>query len=48
MENLLGGLEAMVMRMFQKGLGWSGAEVTVFLAHLRKEIKNPQMHGYWP
>ncbi|KAI3565884.1 S-adenosyl-L-methionine-dependent methyltransferase [Fusarium oxysporum f. sp. albedinis] len=48
MENLLSGLEAMVMRMFQKGLGWSGAEVTVFLAHLRKEIKNPQMHGYWP
>ncbi|KAH7233402.1 S-adenosyl-L-methionine-dependent methyltransferase [Fusarium tricinctum] len=48
MENLLHGLEAMVTRMFQKGLGWTNAEVTVFLAFLRKEIKNPQMHGYWP
>ncbi|KAM0350664.1 hypothetical protein ACHAPU_003152 [Fusarium lateritium] len=48
MENLLHGLEAMVTRMFQKGLGWTDAEVTVFLALLRKEIKNPQMHGYWP
>jgi hypothetical protein len=48
MENLLHGLEAMVTRMFQKGLGWTDAEVTVFLAFLRKEIKNPQMHGYWP
>ncbi|KAF4454267.1 hypothetical protein F53441_3268 [Fusarium austroafricanum] len=48
MENLLSGLEAMVTRMFQKGLGWTSAEVTVFLAFLRKEIKNPKMHGYWP
>ncbi|EON98447.1 putative sam domain protein [Phaeoacremonium minimum UCRPA7] len=48
MENLLSGLEAMVNRMFQKGLGWSDAEVAVFLAYLRKEVKNPQMHGYWP
>ncbi|XEV02763.1 hypothetical protein FSHL1_008050 [Fusarium sambucinum] len=48
MENLLQGLEAMVTRMFQKGLGWTDAEVTVFLAFLRKEIKNPRMHGYWP
>ncbi|KPA38321.1 phosphoethanolamine n-methyltransferase 3 [Fusarium langsethiae] len=48
MENLLHGLEAMVTRMFQKGLGWTDAEVTVFLAFLRKEIKNPRMHGYWP
>lgn len=48
MENLLNGLEAMVNRMFQKGLGWSDVEVAVFLAHLKKEVKNPQMHGYWP
>ncbi|KAG5747653.1 hypothetical protein H9Q70_009664 [Fusarium xylarioides] len=48
MENLLSGLEAMVTRMFRKGLGWTDAEVTVFLAFLRKEIKNPRMHGYWP
>lgn len=48
MENLLGGLEAMVSRMFQKGLGWTSDEVAVFLAHLKKEIMNPAMHGYWP
>lgn len=48
MENLLTGLDAMVTRMFQKGLGWSREEVIVFLALLRKEIKNPKLHGYWP
>ncbi|KAH8176902.1 methyltransferase domain-containing protein [Sarocladium implicatum] len=48
MENLLTGLDAMVSRMFQKGLGWTREEVVVFLALLRKEIKNPKLHGYWP
>lgn len=48
MENLLGGLEAMVSRMFQKGLGWTRDEVTVFLEHLKREITNPGFHGYWP
>lgn len=48
MENLLSGLEAIVTRMFQKGLGWSDEEVVVFLAFLRREVKNPRMYGYWP
>jgi hypothetical protein len=48
MENLLSSLEGMTMRLFQKGLGWSAEEVSVFLVNVRKEIKNRNYHAYWP
>ncbi|KAF8859227.1 S-adenosyl-L-methionine-dependent methyltransferase [Acephala macrosclerotiorum] len=48
MENLLSNLEGMVMRFFQKALGWTDQEVTVFLVDVRKDIKNRNIHGYWP
>lgn len=28
-------------------LGWSKEEVTVFAAHLRKEIRDPAIHSYY-
>lgn len=48
MENLLSGVEGMVSRIFQKALGWSDLELQVFLANLRKDIKNVRYHTYWP
>lgn len=48
MENLLSSLEGMVMRIFQKALGWTAEEVLVFLVDVRKDIKNRNLHGYWP
>jgi len=48
MENLLSGLEGMVSRLFQKALGWSQEETTVFLIDVRKDIKNRNIHAYWP
>lgn len=47
-HNLMSNLEGMMMRLFHKGLGWTEDEITVFLAYLRKDIKNPHMHAYWP
>jgi hypothetical protein len=48
MENLLGSLEGLTMRLFQKALGWSPEQVTLFLVGVRKEIRNRNYHAYWP
>jgi hypothetical protein len=48
MENLLYGLSGMVTRLFSKALKWSPEQVEVFLVNVRKEIKNRNIHCYWP
>jgi hypothetical protein len=48
MENMLSSLEGMVMRLFQKALGRSEEQVSVFLIDVRKDIKNRNIHAYWP
>jgi hypothetical protein len=48
MENLLSSLEGLVMRLFQKALGWSAEEVSIFLIDVRKDIKDRNLHAYWP
>jgi len=47
LEQVLMGLEAMVMRLFTQTLGWTPAEVHAFLVGLRKEFKNPNIHPYY-
>lgn len=47
MENMLTGVDGMTMRVFQKGLGWTEAQVQVFLAALRKDVRNQRYHTYW-
>jgi ubiquinone/menaquinone biosynthesis C-methylase UbiE len=47
-HNLLGNLEGMTMRLFQKGLDWTEQEIIVFSAMLRKELKDLSLHSYWP
>ncbi|KAK0720759.1 S-adenosyl-L-methionine-dependent methyltransferase [Lasiosphaeris hirsuta] len=48
MENLLYGLSGMVTRLFAKTLNWTPEQVEVFLAGVRKELKNRSVHTYWP
>jgi SAM-dependent methyltransferase len=48
LENFLTGLEGMSMRIFTKGLGWSKEELQVFLAGVRKDMRNRRYHGYYP
>jgi hypothetical protein len=46
MANLLGGLEGFSLALFIKHLGWSREELEVFLASVREDIKNPEIHAY--
>lgn len=47
LEQLLLGLEGFVMRLFTQGLGWTPAEVQVFMIGLRKEMKDLRIHSYY-
>lgn len=46
--NIDTGVEGMTMALFTRGLGWSSEEVQVFLAGVRKDMRNKNMHTYWP
>ncbi|KAL9062137.1 MAG: hypothetical protein Q9157_009196, partial [Trypethelium eluteriae] len=48
MENFLRGIEGMSFRLFEKGLGWSGMETKVFLASVKKDVRNLRYHMYYP
>jgi SAM-dependent methyltransferase len=47
MTNLLEGIEGFSMALFTKVLGWSRAELEVFLADVRKDVQNRKIHAYW-
>lgn len=47
-ENLTSNLEGISTRVFQKGLGWTAEESTVFFTGVRKDIKNRKQHSYYP
>lgn len=47
-ENLWVNLDGISLRVFQKGLGWSAEETSVFLAGVRKDIKDRRIHAYYP
>ncbi|KFA75919.1 hypothetical protein S40288_05842 [Stachybotrys chartarum IBT 40288] len=47
-SNLGGGLEGLSLAHFTRGLGWSREETLVYCAETRKEMKNPNIHAYWP
>ncbi|KAF9873549.1 methyltransferase domain-containing protein [Colletotrichum karsti] len=43
----LPGVEGIAMALLTRVLGWKPAEVLVFCAHVRKDLKNPEIHAYW-
>ncbi|CAG7558981.1 unnamed protein product [Fusarium equiseti] len=52
-QNTLDALAALSLAVFtrpdgQGGLGWRKEEVEVFLTDVRKDIKNVNIHSYWP
>lgn len=47
-ENMGGGLSAITLALFTRVLGWTADEVEVFVANVRKDIRNPAYHCYWP
>lgn len=44
----MSNLSGMTTALYTRGLGWSPEEVEVFLADVRKDMKNPRIHSYWP
>jgi hypothetical protein len=52
-QNTLDALAALSLAVFtrpdgQGGLGWRKEEVEIFLTDVRKDIKNVNIHSYWP
>ncbi|KUJ18487.1 S-adenosyl-L-methionine-dependent methyltransferase [Mollisia scopiformis] len=48
LEMFLNGLEGMSLRLFERGMGWTAEETTVFLTGVRKDIRNQRFHAYYP
>ena len=48
MTNFLKGVSGFTTAYFARHLGWSREEVEVFLVDVRKELKDPSKHGYFP
>ncbi|KAF4454408.1 hypothetical protein F53441_3034 [Fusarium austroafricanum] len=47
LANFHSGLEGVSLALFTRALGWSKDEVLALCAEVRKEMRNPQVHGYW-
>ncbi|KAJ4410301.1 hypothetical protein N0V85_003980 [Neurospora sp. IMI 360204] len=40
-------LEGVIQFLFQQVMGWSTEEIAIFAAHMRQEMKEQKIHGYW-
>lgn len=47
-ESTITNLSGMSVALFTRALGWSAEELEIFLADVRKDMKNPRIHAYWP
>ena len=47
-HNLLEGMQGFSMAPLTRALGWSPADVEVFLIEVRKDLKNRKIHAYSP
>ena len=47
-EVTISNLSGLSIALFTHGLGWRIEELEVFLADVRKDMKNSRIHSYWP
>ncbi|KAK2732617.1 methyltransferase domain-containing protein [Colletotrichum kahawae] len=47
-ENLGNGLSGLSLALFTRALGWSPAQLEVFLAEARRDMRDKSIHGWWP
>ena len=45
---MLDGVEALTLAIFTRCLNWSGEEVQLFLAQVRREFLKKKIYTYWP
>ena len=48
LQNGLDGLQGFTVALFTRVLQWPIEEVETFLIGVRKDVKNRQMHAWWP
>jgi len=48
LANLEGGLEGITTAHFTRALGWTVPEVLALCARVRKELRDPKIHVYFP
>jgi len=46
-ENMYEAVTSISLMLFTNFLGWSAAEVEVFLVGVRKDLRNTRIHAYW-
>jgi hypothetical protein len=47
-EDIVKGLHGLSAALFTRGLGWTAAELEVFLADVRKEMSDTKIHAWVP
>ncbi|KAH8753757.1 S-adenosyl-L-methionine-dependent methyltransferase [Hyaloscypha sp. PMI_1271] len=47
-ENVTCNLTGINLVLFIHGLGWKQEELEAFLVDVRRDLKNPKIHAYWP
>ncbi len=48
LANVEGGLEGLFLALLTRGMGMSVEETMVLCAEVRKDIRNQNIHAYWP
>ena len=47
-HNFCGGMYGLSVALFTRALGWTAEQLEVFLVGVRKDLRNRQIHAYWP
>jgi hypothetical protein len=47
-ENIAIGADALSVAVFTRVLGWTKEEFDVFLAKVRRDMRDLKIHAYWP
>ncbi|KUJ10126.1 S-adenosyl-L-methionine-dependent methyltransferase [Mollisia scopiformis] len=47
-ENFSSGLSGLSMALYTRGLGWTAEQTEAFLVEVRKSMKDPKVHRYYP
>ena len=48
LANIDRGLEGISMAVLTRGCGFTQQEVVTLLAEVRRDMRNPRIHAYWP
>jgi hypothetical protein len=47
LEDISSGIQGLSLALFTRGLKWSVEELEVFLAEVRKDMRDRSIHSYW-